>query len=132
MVIARAKLEELANMMSFVRQEISKVKFSKADRRRIEIALEEALVNIIHHAYPDSEGSIEILSKCESDAITFTIIDEGIPFNPLLEKPKDQAGMSLEERQEGGLGIFLMCSLLDTVQYHRSPTHNTLTLTKKK
>jgi anti-sigma regulatory factor (Ser/Thr protein kinase) len=127
-----ADIKMLDSMMAWARQMIGQLALPSNEMRKIEIALEEALVNIINYAYKEPGGAIEILCQLDPSAsIEFTIKDKGQPFNPLLQYAKGRLSMEIEEREEGGLGIFLMRSLMDDVRYERQPPYNILTLIKK-
>ena len=123
-----ANLLELPQMMAFIRSCGSTLQ--PPDLRKLELALEESLVNIIQHAYPDSPGGIEIHFTPYYDYLIFTLRDQGFPFNPLLAQPKIASG-SLEERTEGGLGLLLIREFMDEMYYTRQDPYNILTLVKK-
>lgn len=104
----------------------------------LNLAVEEAVVNVINYAYPKgTEGDIEInitnspipdLSESSTEVI-FTIIDEGVPFDPTTHDEADTTS-ELEERQIGGLGIHLIRNIMDRVEYQRDGNSNKLTMTK--
>ena len=119
-------------MISWVRGQVEEGEFTERERRHIEIALEEALVNIIHYAYQSSNGVIEILcNDYPQDQVEIIIKDYGVPFNPLESSKKIDQSASLEERTEGGLGIAFIKELMDTMEYQREGKANVLTLKKK-
>ena len=94
----------------------------------IELAVEEALVNIFKYAYPETPGQVEM--QCDSDdskKITIKIRDSGIPFNS-LSRPDPDITADLENRKIGGLGIFLIKKMADEVRYNRSGGTNVLTI----
>jgi anti-sigma regulatory factor (Ser/Thr protein kinase) len=117
-------------MMRWVRSQIALL--PPPEMRRIELSLEEALINIVQHSYaPGSEGSIDLKFEEErSGALTFTLSDQGRPFNPLAHCPHHPPTQTLQERKEGGLGIFLMVKLMDHVAYERRGSYNILRLHK--
>lgn len=93
---------------------------------QIELVLEELLVNIINYAYPQEPGTIEVryhLSK--PSLLTFEIIDNGIPFDPLA-MPEVDTEAPLEDRSIGGLGIFLVRNIAEDVDYQRQNGKNIL------
>ena len=104
----------------------------------LNLAVEEAVVNVINYAYPKgTEGDIEInitnspipdLSESSTEVI-FTIIDQGVPFDPTTHDEADTTS-ELEERQIGGLGIHLIRNIMDRVEYQRDGNSNKLTMTK--
>ena len=118
-------------MLSWVCDQISPLDFNQMQIRKIEIALEEALVNIIQYAYQDHPGTIEITCKALSkDGIEIILKDYGIPFNPLKNGGKVNRKATLEERKEGGLGISFMHELMDKLEYKREGDANILILKK--
>lgn len=127
-----AELSELDPMMNWVREQATRVGFAPAEVRKIEIALEEAIVNVIHYAYSEKRGMVDL--SCHllpGEQIVFTIKDTGDPFNPLLQKQRVNPDDPLEQREEGGLGILLIREYMDEVRYERWHPHNVLTLIKK-
>ena len=102
---------------------------AKADMARIELAIEEAIVNIITYSFPEGTGHIELNCKRHNNVITFRIIDDGTEFNPLIQEDPDIT-LPVEEREIGGLGIFLIKNIMDDVTYQRRDNKNILTLRK--
>ena len=83
-----------------------------------------------HYAYPSGEGWAEIRGSVEDGAATFRLIDGGTPFDPLA-KPDPNVLLSGEERQIGGLGIYMVKNMVDEVEYEYRDGCNQLTLRKK-
>jgi serine/threonine-protein kinase RsbW len=97
----------------------------------INLVLEEAVSNIIFYAFEDKEShNIDILVKMRNAEVTIIIEDEGIPFDPTSKKEPDIT-LPVQERPIGGLGIFLILKMMDTVRYKRENNKNILTLIKK-
>ena len=98
---------------------------------QIDVAVEEIFVNIAHYAYNPEVGNamvrVEILPDVPSVDITF--IDQGVPYDPLAKADPDVT-LSAEERQIGGLGIFMVKKTMDDVKYEYVNGHNILTLKK--
>ena len=109
-----ADLGNLTKLLSFVTAELEKKNCIPKAGTQIEMALEEVFVNIAQYA-----ASVEI-----------TFIDSGQPFNP-LEKPDPDITLSAEERQIGGLGIWLVKENMDLVQYRNENGKNILTIRRK-
>lgn len=127
-----ARLEALEPMMDWVRKRSCEAGFSGSDLKKIELALEEALVNIIHHSSLPEADVIDVSSHIpKPGVIHFTIKDKGKPFNPLLQFKEIDRNVKLEDRREGGIGIFLIFQYMDQVHYERSHPYNVLTLTKR-
>ena len=97
---------------------------------QIELASEEALVNVIHHSYADLGGVIEIGIKANPGRLEIRICDGGAPFNPLAKRTPQQHA-DLSERVTGGLGLLFIRKCMDEVSYERKSNRNILTLIKK-
>ena len=97
----------------------------------INLALEEAVVNVMNYAYREgTTGEILVGATAEPGQLRFTIADSGVPFDPTQAREPD-LDSNAEERPIGGLGIHLVRQLVDAVQYRRTDGQNILTLTKK-
>ena len=97
----------------------------------INLALEEAVTNVMLYAYPgQDDGKVFVEFVKAADKIVFTILDSGIPFDP-TQAPEADTTLSLEDRAIGGLGIHLVRNLMDEISYERSNDKNILTLVKK-
>ena len=99
---------------------------------KIEVALEELLVNVASYAYPpDVDGQITIEYEVTDSPkmITISIIDEGKEFDPLKRQNPDTT-LSAEERDIGGLGIFIVKNVVDSIEYHRKDNKNILIIKK--
>jgi anti-sigma regulatory factor (Ser/Thr protein kinase) len=126
-----AALEQLYDMLDLIREAAATCKFPQYAIDKIELASEEAIVNIISYGYPNRLGDIEI--KCfatENHGFTITIIDHGIPYNPLANQKKYEVRTSIEERTIGGYGIYFILKIMDEVNYRREFNSNVLSLTK--
>ena len=96
----------------------------------LNLALEEAVTNVILYAYPEgTEGEVFVDAAAADTAITFTITDGGKPFDPTSREEVD-INAPLEERPVGGLGIHLVRRIMDDVRYERRGERNVLILTK--
>lgn len=127
-----ASVEHLHEMLEFILGEAKQVGFKPAALGQIELASEEAIVNVIHHAYKDRGGEIEIavLSEPQKKCV-ITLSDDGEPFDPLVQVDPVDISASLEDRDIGGLGIHFIRKCLDEVSYSREGNWNVLTLVKK-
>jgi sigma-B regulation protein RsbU (phosphoserine phosphatase) len=96
--------------------------------RKINLAMDDLLSNIINYAYPEAEiGQTETRLELKDGVLRITVIDDGKPFDPLSAEQPD-VNASLEEREIGGLGIFLVRELMDEVSYQREGDRNVLRL----
>ena len=94
--------------------------------------IEEVFVNVAHNAYPNSEGDMALHIGFDevSRVITFRMTDKGIPFDPLA-KPDPDITLSAEEREIGGLGIFIAKKTMDSLSYSYENKENVLTMIRK-
>ena len=125
-----AIVENLPQMMQWIREKIEEAGFKECTHK-IELALEEAIVNVIHHAL-QKKGAVKLICRYqEGRQIEFDICDEGPAFNPLKVSSEFDKNATLEERKEGGLGIPIIRKNMDAVLYRREENTNILTLVLK-
>lgn len=123
-------LTQLRRMLQWIREQLVTAQFDAASLHKIEVASEEALVNIIEHGYQDVPGSIEIMVERGEKAVAITIRDQGPSFNPLQRDITFDRMAGLDEREIGGLGILFMREYMDEMHYKREGDTNVLTLVK--
>lgn len=98
---------------------------------KLRLCIEEVVENIVSYAYNDGNGSVEVGTNIkEGDKLYITFKDSGVPFDPLAREDPDIT-LSAEDRQIGGLGIFLCKQLMDDIQYHYEDGHNVLVMIKQ-
>jgi len=105
-----------------------------ADVFQLNLALEEAVVNVMNYAYPGQTNMPIVLSVSAdegADGIVFRLTDNGVPFDPTRAEMPDVT-LSAEERNIGGLGIFLVEQLMNRVAYEREGESNVLTMEWKR
>lgn len=126
-----ANTEKLEDVLDFVNRELESVGCSIKIQTQIDIAVEELFVNIAHYAYGNKVGSveirIEIIEKPLSAVITF--LDSGIPYDP-LKKADPDITLSAEERNIGGLGIYMVKKSMDSINYEYKDGRNVLCIEK--
>ena len=123
-----AKLENLGRWMDAV-SECARIQgFDQKKISKIELALEEALVNICQYSYPGESGNAEVSCKQDKSRFIIEIVDSGIPFD-MTSLPSPDITSSVEQRKIGGLGIFLIKKTVDEVEYRREGNFNILNLT---
>ena len=127
-----ATLENLDTVMAFVDQQLEEVGCSMKAQMQIDIAVEEVYVNIAHYAYNPEIGGVTIRVQIEEEplAVILTFIDKGKPYDPLAKEDPDVT-LAAEDRQIGGLGIFMVKKSMDNVSYEYNEGRNILTLKKK-
>ena len=96
------------------------------------MAADEIVTNISMYAYAPGTGdfTVNFAFDGEERAAEITFVDEGVPFDPLAKDDPDVT-LSAEERQIGGLGIFLVKKTMDDMTYRREDGKNILTIRKK-
>ncbi len=96
----------------------------------INLVLDELMANIIEHGFPDGgEHTIRVTLGVDAGELTIEVDDDGRPFDPLQAPPPD-LDLPIEERPVGGLGIHIVRSLMDAVEYRRRNDRNVLTMRK--
>ena len=124
------RLEEVPQMMASIEDICTEEGIDEMTILGINLALEEAVVNVVNYAYPEGTvGDIEMEVNADAKAITFILRDHGKPFDPTAAKEVDIT-LSVEERQIGGLGIHLIRNYMDEVKYDYCDGQNVLTLVK--
>ena len=102
-----------------------------SDAMKLQLACEEIFSNIVFYAFDGQSGPPIIVDlECNQGTATVCFRDQGKEFNPLAHEAPD-VEQSLDEREIGGLGIFLVRKTMDSVDYERSGSENVLTITKK-
>jgi anti-sigma regulatory factor (Ser/Thr protein kinase) len=96
-------------------------------RDRLRLAVEEAAVNVCHHAFGQAEGELDLSVFDKGEFILVELSDDGPGFDP-LSVPKPDVAQSIREGKAGGLGIHLMRRMADAVDYRREAGRNVLTL----
>ena len=129
-MLIKATRENLAKVNEAVEDFSADKPISFKTRTQIDLAVEEIYINIVSYAYPDSEGNAEIILSENNGEFVMTFIDEGVPYDPLA-KPDPDTTLSASERQIGGLGIFLVKKIMDSVTYKYEDGKNILTISKK-
>jgi anti-sigma regulatory factor (Ser/Thr protein kinase) len=127
-----AKTESLNGVLGFVEETLESFDCPMKIQMAICVAIEEVFVNVAHYAYPEGDGDMTLYIGFdqESRAITFRMTDKGVPFNP-LEKPDPDITLSAEDREIGGLGIFITKKTMDSLSYTYENRENVLTMIKK-
>ena len=127
-----AKIEALSDVLGFVDRMLELYECPMKIQMAICVAIEEIFVNVAHYAYGNGEGdmTLGIGFDEESREVTFRMADKGTPFDP-LKKPDPDITLSAEDREIGGLGIFITKKTMDKVEYAYENGENVLTMIKK-
>ncbi len=124
------ELEEMAKVMTALAEFSARAGLDKKVAQAAELVLDELLNNIISHAYLDTGQHTIVVEMCVAEnALQLVVSDDGIPFNPFTQKDPDLKS-SLEEREVGGVGVFLVKKFMDECSYQRLQKRNVVTLVK--
>lgn len=123
-----ATLDKLDEVLGFVNKELEENDCNKKLQIQINIAVEEIFVNIAHYAYNPEVGGAAIRISV-GDEVVIEFEDNGKPYNP-LEKLDPDITKSAEEREAGGLGIFMVKKIMDSVEYKHVENKNILIIKK--
>ncbi len=135
-----ASIDNLDEVNGFVESHLEEAGCSMKKIMQMSLAVEEVFVNIAHYAYskkdadgkaiPDTgTGPAEIILNADDSKILLTFIDEGMEYDPLKKEDPDTT-LGAEDREIGGLGIFMVKKTMDDVTYRYEGGKNILTLTK--
>lgn len=126
-----ATIENIAQVTAFVNEMLELYNCPMKAQMQIDIAIDELFGNIAYYAYNPDIGpatvKIEVIE--EPMAVVITFIDSGIPYNP-LEKVDPDTSLSAEEREIGGLGIYMVKKSMDDITYEYKDGKNVLTIRK--
>jgi Serine phosphatase RsbU, regulator of sigma subunit len=123
-------VDELTKLPEFVDTVCEEAGVDMALIASLNLALEEAVTNVVLYAYVGGEGTVDIDAVYTNKNLRFIITDSGIAFDPTKKEEADTT-LSAEERPIGGLGIHLVRQIMDSVNYERINGKNILTLIKK-
>ena len=124
-------VQAVPKLAEFVDIVCETVGFDMGTAMKMNLAIEEAVVNVMNYAYPaDVKGTVNIDAKASAEWVKFIISDSGAPFDPTAKAEVDTT-LSAEERGIGGLGIHLIRQIMDSINYEREDGRNVLTLIKK-
>ena len=123
-------IDEIPQLAVFVDEVCEAIGFDMSTAMSLNLALEEAVVNVMDYAYPGTKGDVEIEAMANEVRLKFIITDHGIPFDPTAQQKVDTS-LSAEERPIGGLGIHMVREIMDSINYERIDGKNILTLRKK-
>lgn len=130
-LILHNDIQQIPQLAGFVEAIAEEKHLSQSLAMGLNLALEEAVTNVIMYAYPPgADGLVDIEAILRKESLDFIITDSGIPFDP-TSAPEADITLGVEERPIGGLGIYLVRSIMDTVRYERTDGKNILSMTKQ-
>jgi len=120
--------------LSLVRQKIGeildKTPFAREDKMKIILAVDEAVANVVEHAYGSGRGDIDLVFDVDRERLSITLRDNGTKFNPQAIATPDIHD-HIKKGLKGGLGMFLMRKIMDEVRYSNDSTYvNELVMVK--
>jgi anti-sigma regulatory factor (Ser/Thr protein kinase) len=124
-----ADLSSLDEIMFFIEQKAEEAGMGEKGIYKMQLACEEAIVNIISYAYPEKKGALFIDCQKRGHRFEISLRDHGVPFNPIDAEVNPQLDKPVNERKIGGLGIFLLRKTIDEASYQRINDENVLRLT---
>lgn len=125
-----AKIENLSKVLAFIDKELEAADCPMKTQMQIDVAVEELFVNIASYAYAPDTGVAVIGISIQDNTAEISFSDSGMPYNP-LEKADPDITLSAEDRQIGGLGIFMVKNAMDDMQYAYVDGQNYLRIWKK-
>ena len=127
-----ATIENLTEVLLFIDKQLMSENVGIRTKMAIDVAVEELYVNIARYAYAPDTGEAEIIVDVQDNpkAVEITFVDSGIPYDPLKKEDPD-VNLSAEERQIGGLGIFMVKKSMDDMRYEYKDNQNILTIRKE-
>ena len=126
----KADLAEIERVRDFLRQRMHGIIIEEEETIKLELALHEIFVNVVLHAYPKGDGDVTIRIRSDGGTFCIEIRDRGMPFNP-EEMPPIDLEKKIEMGTRGGLGIYLIKTLMDEISYRRDGDENVLTVCKR-
>jgi serine/threonine-protein kinase RsbW len=123
-----AQLEYLEQFRLFVHQKVEQWDLPPSMVPTLDLVLEEVLTNVFYYAYQGAEGEVELGCRSTGSEMVITVFDWGVAFNPLANTTPDLSE-DIESRQIGGLGIHMVRSMVERLEYRREGDMNVLTIT---
>lgn len=126
-----AVVENIDKVIAFVDEQLEGLDCPIKAKSQIDIAVDEVFGNIVHYAYTPNIGPATVRVEIEEKplAVVITFIDHGVPYDPLVKEDPDIT-MSVEERDIGGLGIYIVKKSMDQITYEYKDQKNILKIKK--
>lgn len=126
-----ATVENINTVTAFVDEQLESIECPMKIQMQIDIAIDELFGNIAHYAYNPDVGPATVRVEVQKDplAVIITFIDNGVPYDPLAKKDPDIT-LSADEREIGGLGIYMVKKTMDDITYEYKNGQNILTVRK--
>ena len=130
-IIFPAEIDSIPAITDFVNEALEEADCSMKAQTQIDIAIDELFSNIAYYAYGENKGEATVVVDLDAEKreVSITFIDSGTPYNPLEKKDPD-ISVALEDREIGGLGIFMVKQCVDEMAYNYTNGRNILTVKK--
>ena len=127
-----ATVENIEVVTDFVNQQLEELACPMKAQMQIDVAIDELFSNIAHYSYNPEVGQATVRVEVVENplAVTITFIDNGIPYDPLAKEDPDLT-LSAEERQIGGLGIYMVKKSMDEITYEYKDGQNIISIKKQ-
>lgn len=120
--------EDLENVFAAVEEFAEQAEWPMNLVFQVKLILEEIALNVINYGGAEGDDPIDIMLKTEDDTVTIEIRDVGQPFDPIKDAPTPDLSLELEDRPIGGLGLYLVRTMVDEMNYKWHDGRNHLTL----
>ena len=129
-IVIQNRIEELTRVNGFIEDICKELDIDGELLMNLQLVMEETLTNVIFYAHPEGcEADIRIQAESDGHELTFIVSDQGIAFDP-TQKQDFHVDQNPAERENGGMGIFIVKNIMNEVSYQRVDGHNHLTLRK--
>ena len=129
-IIIKNDSQELIRVAAFIEEIGEEIGIDMDLQMNLQLVLEEIVSNVIFYAYPEgTTADISLSADFDGKVLILTLSDEGRAFDPTKKEDVDIIANPMD-REQGGLGIFIVKNIMDTVDYQRTKGKNILTMTK--
>lgn len=127
-----ATVENIETVTDFVNEELEALDCPMKTQMQIDIAIDELFSNIANYAYAPEvgEATVRVEPKDDALAVVVTFIDKGMPYNPLENEDPDTT-LSIDKREVGGLGVYMVKKSMDDIKYEYKNGQNILSIVKR-
>jgi anti-sigma regulatory factor (Ser/Thr protein kinase) len=130
-LVIKNDISEISKLAIFIDELSEELDFTPELNFNLNLVLEEAISNVILYAYgKEEQKEISLVAYLSDNNLVFVLTDSGMEFDP-TKVPDADVTLSAEEREIGGLGIYLIRQIMNTVEYQRIDGKNVLTMRKE-
>ena len=130
-LVIKNDISEISKLATFIGELSEELDFTPELNFNLNLVLEEAISNVILYAYgKEEQKEISLVAYSSDNNLVFVLTDSGMEFDP-TKVPDADVTLSAEEREIGGLGIYLIRQIMNTVEYQRIDGKNVLTMRKE-